>query len=145
VATNEAQLNSDTQIVVLDAGVRTVYFRKVTEEEKQKAHAVLATIEGAEILDRAKLDALNCHDNRSGDLIVSPLPGYTMSGGGNKGGLHGRFTEQNPILFFRGPGFKTGATIESARTVDVVPTLLRLVNISPAATVDGKIITEAFR
>jgi hypothetical protein len=35
-----------------------------------------------ELLDRAKLDALGCHDNRSGDVIVSPLPGYTMSKAG---------------------------------------------------------------
>lgn len=145
VATSETELKPDTQIVVLDAGVRSVYFRQVTAEEKQKARAVLATITGTEIIERAQLDALGCHDNRSGDLIVSPLPGYTMSGAGNKGGLHGRFTEQNPILFFRGPGFKAGAVIEQGRTIDVVPTLLHLVNVAPAKTVDGKVLQAALR
>ena len=105
---------------------------------------VLSSIEGAEVLDRNKLDALGCHDNRSGDLIVSPLPGYTMSRAGASGGQHGRFTEQNPILFFRGPGIKKGATVDSARTVDVVPTLLHLVNVTPAGTVDGAMIEGAF-
>jgi arylsulfatase A-like enzyme len=143
VATKDTQLNAETQIVVLDGGVRVVYFRKVSDPEKQKALAVLASIEGAEVLGREKLDALGCHDNRSGDAIVSPLPGYTMSGAGGRGGLHGRFTEQNPILFFRGPGFKRGAVVESARTIDVVPTLLRLVNVPPAKTVDGKVIAGA--
>lgn len=145
VATNEAELNADTQIVVIDAGGRAVYFRKVTDEERAKALRILAAIEGVEILDRKKLDALGCHDNRSGDVFVSPLPGYAISGAGNPGGLHGRFTEQNPILFFRGPGFKTGATIDTARNIDVVPTLLRLVNVPPAKTVEGKVIAGALR
>jgi len=103
----------------------------------------LSTIEGAEVLDRKRLDELGCHNDRSGDLIVSPLPGYTISRAGARGGQHGRFTEQNPILLFRGPGIKNGATIESARTVDVVPTLLRLVNVAPATSVEGKVIDGA--
>src|SRR5438132_9811911 len=78
VATSERQLDSETQIIVIDAGVRLVYFRKpLTDDEKQKVRKVLSAIEGAEVLDRKKLDALGCHDNRSGDLIVSPLPGFT--------------------------------------------------------------------
>ena len=146
VASSEDQLSADTQIVVIDMGVRLVYFRKpATNEQKQKTMAVLSAIQGAEILDRKKLDALGCHDNRSGDLIVSPLPGYTMSKAGASGGQHGRFAEQNPILFFRGPGFKQGVTVDAAATIDVVPTLLRLVNVSPARTVDGKVITDALQ
>src|SRR6185369_3670933 len=104
VATSQEQMKPDTQVVVLSEGVRLVYFRKVSEAEKQKAIKVLSSIEGAEVLDREKLDALGCHNNRSGDLIVSPLPGYTMSKAGAPGGQHGRFAERNPILFFRGPG-----------------------------------------
>jgi arylsulfatase A-like enzyme len=144
VATNEASLKADTQVVVLDYGVRLVYFRQVTAEEKQKALGVLRKIEGAEVLDRARLDALGCHDNRSGDVIVSPLPGYAMSNAGAPGGLHGRFTESNPILFFRGPGVKRGATIEAARNIDVVPTLLHAVGVAPAKTVDGRPIEAVF-
>jgi arylsulfatase A-like enzyme len=146
VATSEASLNADTQIVVLDFGVRLVYFREpMSVEQKQKAETVLSNIQGAEVLDRKKLDALKCHDNLSGDLIVSPLPGYTMSHAGGRGGQHGRFAEQNPILFFHGPGFKRGATVDAAKTVDVVPTLLRLVNVTPARTVEGKVITSALQ
>jgi predicted AlkP superfamily pyrophosphatase or phosphodiesterase len=146
VASSEEQLNADTEIVVIDMGIRLVYFRKpLTDEQKQKVLTVLSAIQGAEILDRKKLDALGCHDNRSGDLIVGPLPGYTMSKAGASGGQHGRFAEQNPILFFRGPGFKQGATVDAAETIDVVPTLLRLVDISPASTLDGKVITGALQ
>ena len=144
VATSENNLNTDTQIVVISAGSRLVYFRKpLTEAERQKVMTVMSGIEGAEVLDRKQLDALGCHDNRSGDLIVAPLPGYTMSRAGSSGGQHGRFAEQNPILFFRGSGFKRGAVVESAQTIDVVPTVLKVVGVAPASTVEGKVIVEA--
>ena len=76
---------------------------------------------------------------------MSPRPGYTISNAGGSGGLHGRFAEQNPILFFRGPGIKSGATVETAQTIDIVPTLLRIVNIVPARTVDGQAVTGALK
>lgn len=145
VAKSEDGLKSDTQIVVLSYGVRLVYFRNIAEAAKAKARKVLSGIEGVEILDRGRLDALGCHNNHSGDLIVSPVPGYTISNAGKKGGQHGRFTEQNPILFFRGPGFKVGATAAAANTIDVVPTLLSLVGVEPAKTVDGRVISAALQ
>ncbi len=144
VARSGEELKDDTQIVVLSYGVRLIYFRKpLTEADLAKVRSVLSGIEGVEILDRGRLDALGCHNNHSGDLIVSPLAGYTISNAGKAGGQHGRFAEQNPILFFRGPGFKTGGTVDAANTVDVVPTLLSLVGTEPAKTVEGKIITSA--
>lgn len=145
VATSQDQLKADTQIVVIANGVRVIYFRDLTDAQKERATQVLAAIEGAEVLDRKRLDALGCHDNRSGDVIVSPLPGYVMSGVGRTGGLHGQFTERNPILFFRGPGVKKGASVEGAQNIDVVPTLLSLVNVAPAATVDGRVIAGALQ
>ena len=146
VAKSEEELKDDTQIVVLSYGVRLVYFRKpLSEADSARVRAVLSGIEGVEILERARLDALGCHNNHSGDLIISPLPGYTISNAGKTGGQHGRFTEQNPILVFRGPGFKRGATVDAANTVDAVPTLLRLTGIEPAGTVEGRIIAAALQ
>ena len=144
VATSAAELKAETQIVVLNAGVRIIYFRAVPSgAERERAAAVLRQIEGVDVLGRKELDALGCHDNRSGDLIVSPKAGFTISNAGGPGGLHGRFTEGNPILFFRGPGIRRAVNLEAARTVDIVPTLLRLVNVAPAATVEGKVIETA--
>src|SRR5205807_135908 len=91
VATSESDLQPDTQIVVISAAVRLIYFRKLEEEKRLQVMNVLASIEGAEVLDRNKLDSLGCHNNRSGDLIVVPLPGHTMSRAGASGGQHGRF------------------------------------------------------
>jgi predicted AlkP superfamily pyrophosphatase or phosphodiesterase len=146
VATSVETLDAETQIVVLDAGVRMVYFRRVdAAADRRRAENILRQIEGVDILGPKELAALGCHENRSGHLIVSPRPGYAMSNAGKAGGLHGRFAERNPILVFRGPGFRTGTTIRTARTVDIVPTLLRAVNIAPAATVEGNPVREALR
>ncbi len=141
VATSQKLLNPETQLIVLPEGVRIVYFRKaLSEEQKGKVLRVLKAITGAEVLDRERLDALGCHNNRSGDFILSPLPGFTMSRAGETGGQHGRFSERNPILFFHGPGVRQGATIPGDQTIDVVPTLLHLAGVAPAATVDGRSI-----
>jgi predicted AlkP superfamily pyrophosphatase or phosphodiesterase len=143
VATSQEQMSADTQIVVIANGVRVVYFRKLDDADKARARKALSAIEGAEVLDRQRLDALGCHNNRSGDLIVSPLPGYVMSGVGKTGGLHGQFTERNPVLFFRGPGIKKETIVHSAQNIDVVPTLLSCVGVTPAKTVEGKVIVDA--
>ncbi len=144
VATSQAELDEDTEIVVLAGGVRLIYFRKsLSEAEQQQVMDALEAIEGIKVMDRERLDELHCHPERSGDLIVHPLPGYTISGAGNPGGLHGRLTEANPVLVFHGPGFRQGVTVEEAHNVDIVPTLLHLVGVPPAETVDGKVIEEA--
>ena len=143
VATSNRQLDESTQIVVIENGVRLIYFRKLTPAEQQKALEVLSRIKGVEVLDRAELDALGCHDNRSGDVIVTPLPGYTMNGSGKKGGQHGRFAERNPVMIFCGPGIKRGVTVRGAQNIDVVPTILSLVGVAPAASVDGRAIGDA--
>lgn len=142
VITSKEEIKPDTEVIVLSFGVRIVYFRNLPVARQEKAVAILSAIKGAEVLDRKKLDALGCHNDRSGDVIVSPLPGYVMDHAGKKGGLHGQFTEQNPILFFCGPGFKKNASIDGAQNIDVVPTLLSLVNVSTAATVDGRVISS---
>ena len=144
VATSSKAVNDDTQIVMISAGVRMIWFRKnVSEKQKAVALNCLRKIKGTELLERAQLDDLGCHNNRSGDVILSPLLGYTITHAGDKGGQHGRFAERNPVMFFHGPGFAHGKTVAGARNIDVVPTLLHLAAVPPAATVEGKVISEA--
>lgn len=141
VATNQGELDADTDIVVIATGVRFIYFRReLSGEEMQRAMAALETIEGVEIYGRGKLDELHCHPELSGDLIVHPLPGHAISGAGNSGGLHGRKTESNPVLLLHGPGIRRGATVARAENVDIVPTLLHLVGVNPTPTVDGSVV-----
>ncbi len=144
VATTGAEINEDTEIIVLKGGLRIIYFRKELSEERQQAAIdALSAIEGAMIMDKLRLRELHCHPVYSGDLFVHPLPGYTIEGAGSRGGQHGRWTEMNPVLFFHGPGFLRGAWVDRADNVDIVPTLLHLVGVPPAETVDGKVIWGA--
>ncbi len=146
VATVKTDFQPDTQIILLSYGVRILYFMpNVSEKEKQDIHQLLTQIKGAEVLDRKKLDALGCHDNLSGDLIVSPLPGYVMSGAGEPGGYHGTFDEARTIMIFSGTGVKKGATLREGRNIDIVPTLLYSVGVKVPTTVDGKPLKGIFK
>jgi arylsulfatase A-like enzyme len=44
----------------------------------------------------------------------------------------------------RGPPFKSGASIEGARLVDMAPTLLHLLGQKVPDDMDGRVLTEAF-
>jgi len=146
VATRKEDFRPDTQVLILAYGVRIIYFMpSVSDKDKQKITHLLSTIQGAEVLDRKKLDALGCHDNLSGDLIVSPLPGYVMSGANEKGGYHGTFDESSTIMIFSGPGVKKGTTLKEGRNIDIVPTLLYSVGVEAPSTVDGKPLKEIFK
>ncbi len=50
----------------------------------------------------------------------------------------------NGILIMRGPGIARGATIEGAKLLDMAPTLLHLMGGPVPATMDGKVLTQAF-
>jgi alkaline phosphatase D len=148
VATRKEELRPDTQVLILAYGVRIIYFMPSVsdkDKDKEKITNLLSTIQGAEVLDRKKLDALGCHNNLSGDLIVSPLPGYVMSGANGKGGYHGTFDESSTIMIFTGPGVKKGTTIKEGRNIDIVPTLLYSVGVEAPSTVDGKPLKEIFK
>jgi hypothetical protein len=139
VATSQEEIAEDTELVVVKGGVRLIYFRKsLTHEQEKRVMAALSAIEGVEVLDRERLRELNCHPQLSGDVIVHPLPGYTIEGAGSTGGQHGRFTEANPVLFFHGPGIRQGVVVERSENVDIVPTILEVVGVAPDATVDGR-------
>jgi predicted AlkP superfamily pyrophosphatase or phosphodiesterase len=51
---------------------------------------------------------------------------------------------QVPIIFL-GPDFKTGSYHEFVRTVDIAPTLARLLRVQPTERLDGKPLTQALR
>jgi arylsulfatase A-like enzyme len=144
VATTQEEIAEDTELVIIKGGVRLIYFRKaLTPAQEKRVMTALSAIEGVEVLDRERLRELNCHPQLSGDVIVHPLPGYTIEGAGSIGGQHGRFTEANPVLFFHGPGIRKGVVVERSENVDIVPTILAVVGVTPDATVDGRPIQGA--
>jgi predicted AlkP superfamily pyrophosphatase or phosphodiesterase len=145
VATNQKEINDDTEIVILAAGSRLIYLRKpLSPVQLNLFETTLKNIDGAELWDTEKLRKEYHTGPRSGDYAVVPKPGYAISNAGDKGGLHGRPTEKNTILVLRGPGIKKGATVAHAENVDIVPTIEYFFGVSPAKTVDGKVIKDAF-
>ncbi len=146
IAENQQQIEPDTEVIVLSMGSRQIYLRKPhTEERRTLLENRLSAIQGARLLGRAELDALRAHNNRSGDYALVPLPGHAISNAGDPGGLHGRPAEKYGFLIFHGPGIRKGALVDAARSIDTVPTLLSLLNVPKADTVDGNPIEPAFQ
>src|SRR5262249_27706593 len=75
-------------------------------------------------------------------------PGLVTAAEGKRGhGTHAslsRFDLHNTLIA-AGPDFKKGFTSElPSGNVDVAPTVLTLLNVSQAAPMDGRVLTEAF-
>ncbi|WP_261405900.1 hypothetical protein [Chenggangzhangella methanolivorans] len=43
-----------------------------------------------------------------------------------------------------GPGIRSGS-VEAVRNIDVAPTVMRLLGVTPAATVDGKALNKVLK
>jgi phosphonoacetate hydrolase len=57
---------------------------------------------------------------------------------------HGSKHEQRIPMIVAGCGVRAGAAIREGRTVDLAPTLCRMAGIDPGATVQGRVLDEAF-
>lgn len=93
-----------------------------------------------------------------GDLYLDFAPGYyprnrfadstVTSSGPNGSGEHGFWPlreEMHSIFYIAGPGVQPGLTVPAMRTVDIAPTLCRLLGIPIPAGVDGHVIGELIR
>ncbi len=82
--------------------------------------------------------------NRAGDLTIFAAPGWDLGDGkrGGHGGLRGRQDLLVPLLL-AGPGVPQGRRINAARTIDLMPTLLRLLNKPIPPHLDGISLVDA--
>ena len=75
------------------------------------------------------------------------LAGHAYAAGGTAGlGQHGSMSrhETHNILYARGPSFKWGVSLDSpSGNVDLAPTVLYLLGITPDEPMDGRALTEA--
>lgn len=85
------------------------------------------------------------HATRSGDLMLAYEPG-AIEGFGARGVSYGslyNYDVRVPALFF-GKAIRAGAHPERVETVDVVPTLARLMNVAPPAASIGQVLESVF-
>jgi predicted AlkP superfamily pyrophosphatase or phosphodiesterase len=67
--------------------------------------------------------------------------------GATRSATHGSPRDRDahvPIIFY-GPQFKVGRYTEFARTVDIAPTLARVLGVSPTEPIDGKVLRSALK
>jgi len=87
--------------------------------------------------------ALSYVPKRSGDLVVSPKPGWMFAGNGTTHGSATPDDQRVPILLY-GYGIKAGHYDVAASPADIAPTLASLAGI-PLPTAEGRPLKEALR
>jgi predicted AlkP superfamily pyrophosphatase or phosphodiesterase len=63
-------------------------------------------------------------------------------------GAHGHdstLPSMSAIFLAAGPGIKSGKTVSLVHNIDVAPTIMHLLGIEPAETVDGRVLREILR
>ena len=110
----------------------------------------------ARIIERKGLAELGLDTPNSGDVFVQGAPGYALTD--NRGiadvitsatyfGQHGfdpTWSELHTIFYAAGRGIKPG-TVGPIKLIDIAPTVAKLLNFQPAATVDGKAIDAVLK
>jgi tetratricopeptide (TPR) repeat protein len=89
------------------------------------------------MVDRTTLVVLSDHGFQLGALPDDPSKLRDMRR------VSERFHDIEGILYFYGNHVRRGVTIEQPTRVDVAPTLLTLVGLSPAEDMPGRVLTEA--
>lgn len=77
-------------------------------------------------------------------VCAAARPGYLWSGGGGSAG-HGTTTwdDVNVPVVLLGAGVRHGLFSDSVRTVDIAPTLARILRVKPGEKIDGQAIRKA--
>lgn len=83
--------------------------------------------------------------NGTADMVVTlnPFTYWGTSGAAQHGSPHDGDTKVPLILY--GPQFRGGKYESAVRVVDVAPTLARILGVSPAETIDGRVLSDAIR
>jgi predicted AlkP superfamily pyrophosphatase or phosphodiesterase len=87
--------------------------------------------------------ALSYYKGRSGDLIVSPKPGWMFTTAGTTHGTATPDDQRVPVLLF-GAGVKSGRYDQPATPADLAPTLARIAGV-PLPRAEGRVLREAVR
>jgi len=146
--------DSDTDAQIVSTGpVAHVYLAEPTSIEE--ALKVAARIPHTKAWRGDELPAELHYNNasRTGDLVLVSEFGYhfdqeqlELYEDRSRGGHHGHDARDEPqmaaVFFAWGSGIRTGATLKTASSADVVPTVCRLLGIDPPADLDGRVLHE---
>ncbi len=85
------------------------------------------------------------HPARSGDLMLSYQPEYIEDYGGGRGISYGSLYNYDACvpLFFYGPQFRAGVYESTVESVDVAPTLARLMGVAAPSSCTGRVLGQA--
>lgn len=86
------------------------------------------------------------HPKRSGDVMLSYRPEYVEFYGQGRGISYGslyNYDSSVPLCFY-GPQFHTGVFESSVQSVDVAPTIARLLGVAEPSSTTGRVLSEAF-
>jgi hypothetical protein len=87
------------------------------------------------------------HPQRSGDVMLSYLPGWVEEFGAGRGVSYGSlysYDARVPLIFYGGP-FRSRTYEEAVEAVDVAPTLARLAGLPYPSSNIGRVLGEAFQ
>ncbi|MCS6861344.1 MAG: alkaline phosphatase family protein [Abditibacteriales bacterium] len=141
-AASRHTFRADTEVVWMRCvRVALVWERRpLSPEKRERLLNALRNIEGIEtIVDAAQLKRLRASP-RVADYVLIPARDKHFATG-DKGG-HGSFAEMHVPLLLWGAGVQRGALTE-ASNVDVVPTLLRLLDVPIPEHVEGEVLKAA--
>jgi predicted AlkP superfamily pyrophosphatase or phosphodiesterase len=144
---------SDTAFVMPEGGTAIVYVKG------NNVAAVKAALEGHEGIDRIIETSDYARwgfptpqqDDRMGELVLSAKEGYAFSGGSDgepivtlpsPTGSHGYLSDDpeiDGIFVASGAGVRRGVTLDTARTIDIAPTIARLLGLQ-MNNIDGRAI-----
>ena len=86
------------------------------------------------------------HHKRSGDVMLSYRPGYVEDFGQGRGVSYGsvyNYDVHVPLCFY-GPQFRAGLYDAPVDSVDVAPTIARLLGVAEPSSSVGRVLSEAF-
>lgn len=126
-------------------GAAIIYRKPIAPEQEGELISRLTHLKGIHsVWDKAKMAEEGMHP-LVGDLWINLEEGYGLAA--KELGGHGGIYQQSVPLIMKGPGIKSGHVIEGAseiRTIDIVPTILFMMDMDIPDTVDGRILNEIF-
>jgi hypothetical protein len=85
------------------------------------------------------------HPTRSGDVMLSYLPEYVENFEADRGVSYGSIYNYDAVvpLAFYGPQFRAGEHEQPVESVDLAPTLARVIGVPPPSSSTGRALAEA--